>query len=160
MTTTTEHRGLDIGTATGVVHLSGGLKELSTLKTVDSWANDIATLDNDIIQLRKKNGIIYVMKVEPHTAGKWEKLDPTATPVVTDPHGAKLEEVTLAMLRDQLVAAEEETKLIPQMNIGWYQDQKADLYYYEGEGHWREVDLKTNKMLTDFVVSGTLEYIS
>lgn len=45
------------------------------------------------------------------------------------------------------------------MQVGWYQDQKAELYYYEGENHWRYVDLETNKRLTKMVVAGTLEFI-
>ena len=182
MTTTTKHRGIDLGTALGT-HLHVGPSTPSvgdagfwdgtawrslipTASTVDlttefvnSWANKIATEDNDIIQLRKKNGIIYVMKVEPHRSGKWEKLDPKAVPVIVDEHGARLEDKSLAELRDELVAVEEVPTPIPHMEIGWYQDQKADLFYYEGEGHWREVDLKTNKKLTEAVVSGTLEFI-
>jgi len=50
-------------------------------------------------------------------------------------------------------------ELIHQMQIGWYQDQKAELYYYEGENHWRCVDLETNKKLTKMVAAGTLEFI-
>jgi hypothetical protein len=48
---------------------------------------------------------------------------------------------------------------VPEMQVGWYQDQQAELYYYEGENHWRYVDLETNKKLTRMVVTGTLEYI-
>ena len=182
VTTAPTHRGVDIGTSSGV-HLHAGSAEPSvgdvgfwngttwsslaatastpdlTTAFVDNWANKIATEDNDIIQLRKKNGIIYVMKVVPHFGGKWEKLDPKAVPVIVDEHGARLEDKSLADLRDELVAVEEAPAPIPHMEIGWYQDQKADLFYYEGEGHWREVDLKTNKKLTESVVAGTLEFI-
>jgi hypothetical protein len=182
----TKHRGTDIGTSAGT-HWHAGTPGPSfgdvgfwngttwvslasspsspaadlTIKFVDSWSHGIATDDNDIIQLRKKNGIIYVMKVEPHRSGKWEKLDPKAVPVVTDEHGARLEDKSLAELRAELVAPTEpeEAKPIPHMELGWYQDAKADLFYYEGEGHWREVDLKTNKKLTEAVVAGTLEFI-
>jgi bacillopeptidase F (M6 metalloprotease family) len=48
---------------------------------------------------------------------------------------------------------------VSKMQIGWYQDQKAELYYYEGENHWRYVDLETNKKLTEAVIAGSLEYI-
>lgn len=48
---------------------------------------------------------------------------------------------------------------VSKMQIGWYQDSQAELYYYEGENHWRYVDLETNKKLTKMVVDGTLEYI-
>jgi hypothetical protein len=131
------------------------------IKAIKSWANDIATKDNDMIYLRKKNGIMYVMKVEPHLSGKWEKLDPTDVAVVTDVHGAKLEDVTLASLRDELFmpTEPEEASPVPHMEVGWYQDEKAELSYYEGEGHWREVDLKTNKKLTEMVITGTLKFI-
>jgi len=181
--TTPDHRGTDIGTSSGT-HLHAGMPTPSVgdvgvwngsdwvamsprsgtamptaIDAVNSWANKLATDDNDMIYLRKKNGIIYAMNVKPHTTGVWEKLDPKAVPVITDEHGAKLEDVSLAALRDQLIASEEEPKPIPHMELGWYQDQKADLFYYEGEGHWREVDLKTNKKLTEAVVAGTLEYI-
>jgi hypothetical protein len=158
MATTVPHRGTDIGKSLGA-HLHAGIAP--SINTVKAWANDIATVDNDIIQLRKKNGILYVMKVVPHTSNSWEKLDPKDVPVITDVHGAKLEDVDLAILRDELVlrVEPEEIKPIPYMEIGWYQDQKADLFYYEGEGHWREVDLKTNKKLTEMVITGTLEFI-
>ena len=179
------HRGTDIGKALGT-HLHIGTSGPSVgdvgiwngtdwigmssptaailptaLDAVKSWANKIATDDNDIIQLRKKNGILYVMKVIPHTGNSWEKLDPKDVPVITDMHGAKLEDVDLATLRDELVLRvdPEEAKPIPHMEVGWYQDDKAELYYYEGEGHWREVDLKTNKKLTEMVIAGTLEFI-
>lgn len=184
VTTAPAHRGVDIGTSSGV-HLHAGATPpspsagsmavyngtdwvsmdgsstvlIDPVDAVNSWANKIATEDNDIIQLRKKNGIIYVMKTEVCKAGKWEKLDPKAVPVVTDEHGARLEDKTLATLGAEVIVAEEELAPIPPMEIGWYQDQKADLFYYEGEGHWREVDLKTNKKLTEAVVAGTLEYI-
>jgi hypothetical protein len=48
---------------------------------------------------------------------------------------------------------------VSKMQVGWYQDQKAELYYYEGENHWRCVDLETNKRLTKMVAAGTLEFI-
>jgi hypothetical protein len=179
---TREHRGTDIGSALGThLHVGSSGPNVGdvgfwngttwsslapTASTVDlttefvnSWANKLAPNDNDIIQLRKKNGIIYAMKVEPHANNKWEKLDPKAIPVVTDIHGAKLEDVDLATLRNELIPSEEPSIPIPHMEIGWYQDNKADLFYYEGEGHWREVDLKTNKKLTEMVVAGTLEFI-
>jgi hypothetical protein len=182
---TKEHRGTDIGTALGT-HLHIGTSGPSVgdvgvwngtdwigmsprtatlmptaIDAVKSWANKIATDDNDMIQLRKKNGILYVMKVVPHRSNKWEKLDPKDVAVITDVPGAKLEDVDLATLRDELVlrVEPEEAKPVPHMELGWYQDSKADLFYYEGEGHWREVDLKTNKKLTESVVTGTLEFI-
>lgn len=183
ITTPSTHRGVDIGTSSGT-HLHAGITTPSVgdvgvwngsdwvamsprsgtamptaIDAVNSWANKIATEDNDLIYLRKKNGIIYVMKTEVHKSGKWEKLDPKAVPVITDVHGAKLEDADLTTLGKQLVVAEEAQEPVPNMEIGWYQDQKADLFYYEGEGHWREVDLKTNKKLTQSVVSGELEFI-
>ena len=183
MLKTTKHRGTDIGTALGT-HLHVGTSGPSVgdvgvwngtdwvgmsprtatlmptaIDAVNSWANKLTPSDNDMIYLRKKNGIIYVLEARPHTSGRWEKLDPAAVAVVTDEHGAKLEDETLATLRDKLITSEEEVKPVPQMEIGWYQDEKADLFYYEGEGHWREVDLKTNKKLTEAVVTGTLEFI-
>lgn len=150
------HRGVDLGASSGV-HLHAS----TTTDTVKSWANSIATSDNDMVYLRKKNGILYVMKSEPHTAGVWEKLDPKDTPVIIDEHGARLEDLSLAALRAKLIASDTppEVEAVPGMEVGWYQDQKAELYYYEGEGHWREVDLKTNKSLTKMVVAGTLEFI-
>lgn len=48
---------------------------------------------------------------------------------------------------------------IKELEVGWYQDDKANLYYYEGESHWKEVDLATNKKLTDDAILGKLEYI-
>jgi hypothetical protein len=137
---------------------STSLAPVASLNTVKYWADEIATDDNDIIQLRKKNGIFYVLKAVPHTTNKWEKLDPTDVPVITDDHGARLEAVSLATLRDELVMPEE-IKPPPYMEVGWYQDDKAELSYYEGEGHWREVDLKTNKKLTEMVITGTLKFI-
>lgn len=51
------------------------------------------------------------------------------------------------------------SEAIKELQVGWYQDDKADLYYYEGEGHWKEVDLATNKQLTEDAILGKLEYI-
>lgn len=51
------------------------------------------------------------------------------------------------------------SEAIKELEVGWYQDDKADLYYYEGESHWKEVDLATNKQLTEDAILGKLEYI-
>jgi hypothetical protein len=174
------HRGMDIGTSSGMhLHAGPSVGDVgiwngsdwvaisprtgtampTAIDAVNSWANKIATDDNDLIYLRKKNGIIYVMKTEVCKAGKWEKLDPKAVPVITDEHGARLEDKSPATLDAEAIVVEEEPTPIPHMEIGWYQDQKADLFYYEGEGHWREVDLKVNKKLTEAVILGSLEYI-
>lgn len=182
---TREHSGTDFGTSSGMhLHVGssaptspaagamavwtgtswvfpGSTLKSPTIDIVNSWAASIATDDNDLVYLRKKNGIIYVMKPAPHTSGIWEKLDPDAVPVITDIHGAKLEDGSMDVLRDKLIISDEtiEIQPTPTINIGWYQDQKAELFYYEGEGHWREVDLKTNKKLTEMVSADTLEFI-
>lgn len=54
----------------------------------------------------------------------------------------------------------ERVLLIPELEIGWYQDEKADMHYYEGENHWKNVDLATNKKLTKDALDGKLEHIS
>lgn len=46
------------------------------------------------------------------------------------------------------------------LQVGWYQDEKADMFYYEGENHWKNVDLATNKKLTKDAQDGKLEHIS
>ena len=51
------------------------------------------------------------------------------------------------------------SEAIKELEVGWYQDDKADLYYYEGESHWKEVNLATNKQLTEDAILGKLEYI-
>lgn len=106
-----------------------------SINTVKAWANRIATDDNDMIQLRKKNGIIYVMKVAHHKSNKWEKLDPTDVAVITDVHGAKLEDVDLATLRAELGSVGEKIEIQEpeSYEIGWYQDSKGDLYQFDGE---------------------------
>lgn len=186
-TTSTVHRGIDIGTSSGT-HLHDGSSGPSvgdvgfwngtswsslaptTASTVDlttefvkSWANKIATEDNDMIYLRKKNGILYVMKAEVHTSGTWNRLDPKDEPVIIDVHGKTLEEKLgnpdAKIVDATTVEVKPEEPVILNAPIGWYQDEKADLFYYEGEGHWREVDLKTNKKLTEMVLAGTLEFI-
>jgi hypothetical protein len=48
---------------------------------------------------------------------------------------------------------------IKELEIGWYQDDKAELFYYEGESHWKNTDLATNKKLTEEAILGELEYI-
>ena len=185
--TTTTHRGTDIDTSSGV-HLHVGTTTpsagtmavydgtdwfsmdgsktplINPVNAVKKWANEIATEDNDMIYLRKKNGILYVLKAEVHTSGTWSRLDPADEPVIIDIHGKTLEEKLGnpdAKIVDATTATEivEEQRVIPDIQIGWHQDQQANLYYYEGEGHWREVDLKTNKKLTEAVVAGTLEFI-
>lgn len=134
------------------------VKSLPVVDVVDAWANSVATNDNDIIQLRKKNGIIYMMKIEPFTKGKWEKLNPKSIPVIIDEHGAKLENATLAEI-PKLINAYLEPKPIPQIDLGWYQDEKTDLFYYEGENVWRGIDPMRCTVLTDYAVSGKLEFI-
>jgi hypothetical protein len=124
---------------------------------VKLWANALATKDNDIIQLRKKNGILYVMKVIPHRSGTWEKLDPTDVAVVTDQYGAKLEDVSLADLREELVAPKE-PKPIPSIPLGWYQDNGANLYKYLGKGIW-DAPIDIWEKLLNLAESDTLEFL-
>lgn len=126
------------------------------IEFVNQWANKIATEDNDMIYLRKKNGIMYVMKAEPHKAGKWEKLDPKATPVYVDPHGLKLAPELAP--EGVEVPAEKEMKPIPNIPLGWYQDEKANLYYYSGTGIW-DTDMKDWGKLLNKAESGELEYL-
>jgi hypothetical protein len=139
------HRGIDI--------------EATKIDVINSWANKIAVDDNDMIYLRKKNGIMYVMKAEPHTAGKWEKLDPKAVAVVTDGHGAKLEGISLEPGGLPADGAPIEPAVIPQINLGWYQDEKAGLYKYEGEGKWDAPEKEWGKLLK-LADAGILEFIS
>jgi len=184
---TREHRGIDIGTSSGT-HLHVGSSGPSVggvgvwngtdwvgmsprtatlmptaIDAVKSWANKIATEDNDIIQIRKKNGILYVMKAEVCMPATWYRLDPKDEPVITDVHGKILEEKlgnpNAEIVDATTVEVKPEEPVVLNAPVGWYQDEKAELFYYEGEGHWREVDLKTNKKLTEAVVSGSLEYI-
>jgi hypothetical protein len=42
---------------------------------------------------------------------------------------------------------------------GWYQNSKAELFYYEGEGYWKDVGLVNSKSLTKQVLNGELEFI-
>lgn len=177
------HRGTDFGTASTGIHLhsdpsvsrsiSKVKKVISPMKTkaaitpskkdlakINAWADNVAANDNDMIYLRKKNGIMYVMKVEPHRSGTWEKLDPSAVAVISDVHGAKLEDVTLASLRDELVPpTEKEYKPIPNIPLGWYQDDKANLYKYEGAAVWEGADMKEWGKLLNMAEAGILEFI-
>ena len=47
----------------------------------------------------------------------------------------------------------------PEFSIGWYQNNKAEMFYYEGEGYWKDVGLVNSKALTKKVVIGELEFI-
>lgn len=132
-------------------------KSKSAITAIESWANGLAVKDNDMIYLRKKNGIMYVMKIEPHVSGTWEKLNPLATPIITDEHGAKLEAVSLADLRDELVAPVE-PKPIPKIDLGWYQDANANLYKYTGQGIW-DAPMSSWEKLLNLAESGTLEFL-
>lgn len=130
---------------------------------VKEWANKIAVADNDIIQLRKKNGIIYVMKIEPFASNTWSRLDPLDEPVFTDQHGVTLESsignlpagTGLGHLSPEVEAASEP---IPEISEGWYQDDKANLYKYEGLGSW-DAPMKEWRNLLKLADSGMLEYI-
>lgn len=51
------------------------------------------------------------------------------------------------------------SKAIDELEIGWYQDSEAELYYYEGEKHWKETTLAKSKQLTEEAILGKLEYI-
>ena len=132
---------------------------------VKDWANDIATEDNDLIYLRKKNGILYVMKPEVHTAGTWERLDPTDEPIISDVHGKTLEE-KLGNPNAKIVDAatpvvevkKEKPKPFPKIATGWYQDSVANLFKYEGKGIWDTPEKDWEKLL-NLADSGTLEFI-
>jgi len=126
------------------------------IKTVDAWANSIAVNDNDMLYLRKKNGIMYVMKTEPHVSGEWKQLDPTAIPRYVDPHGLKLAPELAP--EGVEVPAEKEMKPIPNIPLGWYQDDKANLYYYSGTGIW-DTDMKEWGKLLNKAEAGELEYL-
>jgi hypothetical protein len=126
------------------------------IKIVDGWANSIAVNDNDLIYLRKKNGIIYAMKVEPHLSGKWKQLDPTAKPVYVDEHGLKLApELAATAVK---TVEEVELKPIPNLTLGWYQDDKANLYKYLGGGVWDSEIGLFGKLLVK-AEAGELEYL-
>lgn len=126
--------------------------------SVKIWANKIATDDNDMIYLRKKNGILYVMKVQPHLSGKWEQLNPSDVPVASDEHGKKLIE-SLSDLRDELVETKEQRlKPIPKIDLGWYQDANANLFRYNGTGMWDAPMEEWGKLL-NLADSGMLEFL-
>lgn len=129
------------------------------IDTVKSWANKIATEDNDMIYLRKKNGILYVLKAEVHTSGTWSRLDPKDEPVILDGHGKALEEklgnVDAAIVTKEVI---EEPKVIPAIPIGWYQDSGANLFKYNGLGEW-DTDARQWEKLLKLADSGNLEFI-
>lgn len=126
---------------------------------VKIWANKIATDDNDIVQLRKKNGILYVMKVQAHTSNKWEQLDPIDIPVVTDMHGEHLAR-SVGNLPDVVAQPIKpaKPKPIPKIALGWYQDAQANLFKYEGKGVWDAAEKDWEKLL-NLADSGTLEFL-
>lgn len=138
---------------------------LAQIKTVKEWANSIATEDNDIVQIRKKNGIIYVMKTEVCRSSTWERLDPADEPVIVDVHGKNLEEKlgnSDAEIVDATTLSEKVKKVkpkpIPKITTGWYQDSMANLFKYEGKGIWDTPEKDWEKLL-NLADSGTLEYI-
>lgn len=185
-----KHRGTDIGTPLGThlhvgvpgaatapaltvgtlamwngsdwVSMDGSSKPFSQVDVVKKWANSIATADNDMIYIRKKNGILYSMKAEVHTTGTWERLDPKDEPVITDVHGKNLEEKLgnpEAKIVDATTAeVKKEEPVIPNIPVGWYQDKVANLYRYEGVGSWDAPPKEWSKLL-NLAESGTLEYI-
>jgi len=48
---------------------------------------------------------------------------------------------------------------IPEFSIGWYQDARADLFYYEGKGYWKNAGRVVSEDLTNKFYSGKLEFI-
>ena len=157
--TTWSTPGGPITTATSTI--STAISPSSRVASVKSWANSIATEDNDMIYLRKKNGILYVMKAEVNATGKWERLDPKDEPVIIDVHGKNLEQKlgNDAKVVDAAIAKqEEEAKIDTGFADGWYQDDGANLYKYLGAGSWDAPESSWIK-LTKSVHAGTLEYI-
>lgn len=126
---------------------------------VKIWANKIAVDDNDMIYLRKKNGILYAMKVKAHEANTWEQLDPLDVPVVVDIHGEALARA-VGNLPDSTIEALKtpKRKSIPKIALGWYQDDQANLFKYEGKGVWDTLEKDWEKLL-NLADSGMLEYI-
>lgn len=47
----------------------------------------------------------------------------------------------------------------PEPTVGWYQDEKAELFYYQGRGVWKDTEYSKSPVLTKKALSGTLEFL-
>lgn len=167
VTTAPTHRGVDVtyttGASTGGTHMHVG--DMS----IPEWLNDrVKLLKEEEYERGKKEALKKLWDLVPHTgetavlmnSGEW-----VGVMGLTSSSASSLSNQVLVH-KDYLFpegAGEKVPSIvsmaIDELEVGWYQDDKADLYYYEGESHWKEVDLATNKQLTEDAILGKLEYI-
>lgn len=154
------HRGVDITYATGTssdtrLHSGSLTTDLVSKSRIDAAYEDgykqAMTRIWDMLPNPGETGIII-------NIGRAIALKPMSNGMTPS------EESVILVSKSETYPKDEQqptivAEAIKELEIGWYQDEKADLYYYEGESHWKEVDLATNKKLTDDAILGKLEYI-
>lgn len=163
----TPHRGVDItyttGASTGGTHMHVGDM------AIPAWLNDrVKLLKEEEYERGKKEALKKIWDLIPNT-GEITTLMNTGDVISAirlsgGPDDLRANQVVVH--RDFLFPERSAEKVptivsmaINELEVGWYQDDKADLYYYEGESHWKEVDLAKNKQLTEDAILGKLEYI-
>jgi hypothetical protein len=168
VTTAPTHRGVDVtyttGASTGGAHMHVG--DMS----IPEWLNDrVKLLKEEEYKRGKKEALKKIWDLIPNVGDTTYLLNSGDSIITTRtaPMGtATVVSREVIVHKDFLFpenAGEEVptiiSEAIKELEVGWYQDDKADLYYYEGESHWKEVDLATNKQLTEDAILGKLEYI-
>lgn len=165
-TSSRPHRGVDItyttGTSTGT-HLHVGDM------VIPDWLNDrVKILKQEEYERGKRDALKKIWDLIPNTGEITTLMNTgdviTAMQISGGPDDVRANQV---VVHKDFIFPEDAGKEVPtivseaikELEAGWYQDDKADLYYYEGESHWKEVDLAKNKKLTEDAILGKLEFI-
>lgn len=167
------HRGTDIGSSLGT-HLHIGSVGTTSMPTRSKgapgfWsAAEIEDFRAEAREEGRRTALRMLWDRLPHV-GQVGILVNTGDTISLMDHsnGPAADEVRIVLLHKDFLFPESAGEEVPtivsmaidELQVGWYQDDKADLYYYEGESHWKEVDLATNKKLTEDAILGKLEFI-
>lgn len=161
------HRGIDV---TYVTEYSPGSSHLRTGSSeIPSWLSEqVGKLKQEEYERGKKEALQKIWDLIPNDGQTTFLLNQGHSIITTkpsdgvvDPGGRKV-----IVTKDYLFSNNDSeeasiTSTIPseKLQIGWYQDEQAELYYYEGENHWKETTLAKSKELTEEAIIGKLEYI-
>lgn len=140
------------------LHIGKDIGKLpTTIDAVKSWANKILKEENDMLYMRRKNGVItWVVANRMMGETKWEQLDPADVPTVVGIDGKVIAPAVVEETAEEL----EFKKILADIPSGWYQDTAAELHHYLGNGDWESVPSNTlKKKMNQALLNGSLDYL-
>lgn len=121
------------------------------VESITGWAAGKLPNDNDVIYIRRKNDRLFWTEGNKMGGTSWREINGTGIL----PTGLKQEIVDI-----DNVAIPVEVIATPEIETGWYQDDKGDLYEYKGSGEWNLPRGKTSsKGLAELALTGELEFL-